>query len=173
MKRWLLPAALLICVFLCACGVGEPAAATDTGAEAEPADAITDSAETAEINDISEAGDAAPAAPEPAERPDVSSLSYAELADWRDDPAVLAEWKETHDVLDALEWEAVESSAIRETAYSWLWGAAAVRFHSNPAAVYVYYDVPEDVYNELVGADSVGGYYNACIKGQYVCERFD
>ena len=104
---------------------------------------------------------------------DVSSISYDELESWRDDPDIVEEWKETHDFLAAFVWEDVDSSAIRETAYSWLWGAAAIRFHSNPSATYVYYDVPEYIYDELVGADSVGGYYNTYIKGQFTCERFD
>ncbi len=38
---------------------------------------------------------------------------------------------------------------------------------------YIYYDVPEDVYEELLSADSKGSYYNECVKGQYEVEKIE
>lgn len=35
--------------------------------------------------------------------------------------------------------------------------------------IYVYENVPQDVYDSLVNADSMGGYYNKEIKGYYYC----
>jgi hypothetical protein len=37
--------------------------------------------------------------------------------------------------------------------------------------IYQYFDVPENVYEGLVGADSVGGYLAANIKGVYRYSR--
>ena len=165
-KLFALIFAALLVLILCSCGAG-PAPAEDT-TEADPADLLD--AEEAKQAEMIVAAEEEP--PEPA--PDVAAMSYATLTeDWREDPEVVAAWSECHDYLEAFAWEPVDSSAIRETAYSWLWQAAAVRFHSNPAAIYVYRDVPEEVYRQLVAADSVGGYYNQYIKGYYECERFD
>lgn len=38
-------------------------------------------------------------------------------------------------------------------------------------AAYVYYNVPRDVWNKLLNADSMGNYYNNNIKNEYVCNR--
>ena len=159
--------ALLLVAILCACGATAPEEIADKAESAENVSSV----------EPSEAEDAADksASEEPSiEVLDVNNMSFATLTEeWRGDAAVAAAWAECHDYLDAFLWQPVESSALQEAAYSWLWQAAAVRFNSNPAAVYVYHDVPEDVYDQLVSADSVGGYYNQNIKGQYECERFD
>ena len=44
-------------------------------------------------------------------------------------------------------------------------GTMHIRFNSG--GTYAYYDVPEDVYRDLMNADSKGRYFNYHIKGQY------
>ena len=163
---------VLLAATLCACGtVSSPEEATE---KIDSAD-YTFSAEQAETEYVTAAADEESEAEEPTIAVvDVNDMSFATLTEeWRDDATVVAAWKESHDYLEAFIWEPVESSALQEAAYSWLWQAAAVRFNSNPAAVYVYHDVPEDVYHQLIAADSIGGYFNQYIKGQYECDRFD
>ena len=163
---------IMLAAVLCACGIESvPEEETE---EINSAD-DTYTGEQTETERVTAAADEEIEAEEPAIAVlDVSDMTFATLTEeWRDDEAVVAAWAECHDYLEAFIWEPVESSALQEAAYSWLWQAAAVRFNSNPAAVYVYRDVPEDVYHQLISADSVGGYYNQNIKGQYECERFD
>ena len=163
---------VLLAATLCACGtVSLPEEATGEINSAD--DTVSD--EPAGSEDATAAADEESEAEEPAIAVlDVNDMSFATLTEeWRDDEAVVAAWAECHDYLEAFIWEPVESSALQEAAYSWLWQAAAVRFNSNPAAVYVYHDVPEDVYHQMISADSIGGYFNQYIKGQYECERFD
>ena len=40
-------------------------------------------------------------------------------------------------------------------------------------AKYAYDDVPKSVYDELCRADSMGGYYNKNIKGNYDCTKIE
>lgn len=47
-----------------------------------------------------------------------------------------------------------------------------IRFLDSQAE-YVYYDVPEEVYESLIDAESIGKYYNSDIKGQYECEKLE
>lgn len=164
-KALIILLAVVMMLGISACGVPEPEA------DAEPAEeTLTASAEETTAEPEPESVEAAePAAP----AVDGAALSYAELRQWSDDPQVVEAWKDAHGFFDAFEWQAVESSALSEAAYSWLWQALAVRFCSNPGAVYVYYEVPESVFNDLVAADSIGSYYNSYIKGSYECERFD
>ena len=91
---------------------------------------------------------------------DVAALTYDPLEQYRNDPEVLEQWSAFHDYLEAFRWQALDSSALQEAGYSWLWQALAVRFLSSPERVYVYRDVPEAVYLELIAADSAGSYYN-------------
>ena len=44
-----------------------------------------------------------------------------------------------------------------------------IQFHSGK--IYRYYDVPEEVYTELMEADSVGRYFNAEIRGAFSYEQ--
>lgn len=39
--------------------------------------------------------------------------------------------------------------------------------------LYVYHDVPSDVWDDFVDADSKGGFYQQNIKGQFDCEKLD
>ena len=40
-----------------------------------------------------------------------------------------------------------------------------IRFHSG--RLYAYYDVPDDVFHDLLNADSLGSYFNSFIKGAF------
>ena len=159
MRKSLLTLFIILMLLCCACGAAEAPAVTDEN---------EDSAEAVVLPDPQ------PAEPEPEAEPlDVAALTYDQLEEWRDDPQVLEEWSACHDYLEAFRWQALDSSALQEAGYSWLWQALAVRFLSSPERVYVYRDVPEEVYLELLAADSAGSYYNACIKGSYECEKLE
>lgn len=159
MRKSLLTLFIILMLLCCACGAAEAPAVTDEN---------EDSAEAVVLPDPQ------PAEPEPEAEPlDVAALTYDQLEEWRDDPQVLEEWRACHDYLEAFRWQALDSSALQEAGYSWLWQALAVRFLSSPERVYVYQDVPEAVYLELLAADSAGSYYNACIKGSYECEKLE
>ena len=159
MRKSLLTLFIILMLLCCACGAAEAPAVTDEN---------EDSAEAVVLPDPQ------PVEPEPEAEPlDVAALTYDQLEEWRDDPQVLEEWSACHDYLEAFRWQALDSSALQEAVYSWLWQALAVRFVSSPERVYVYRDVPEGVYLELLAADSAGSYYNACIKGSYECEKLE
>ena len=158
MRKSLLTLFIILMLLCCACGAAEgesvPAETEDSAVEIIP--------------------DPQPVEPEPEAEPlDVAALTYDQLEEWRDDPQVLEEWRACHDYLEAFRWQALDSSALQEAGYSWLWQALAVRFLSSPERVYVYQDVPEAVYLELLAADSAGGYYNTFIKGSYECEKLE
>jgi hypothetical protein len=73
-------------------------------------------------------------------------------------------------------WQEVESTNIQAAQ----WRAAPtnrgtlfLRFHkrdrvSGARRVYLYEDVPEHVFNELVAAESVGKYFDQYIKDHYI-----
>lgn len=66
----------------------------------------------------------------------------------------------------------VESTCFSEIGYDEDYEILLVRFLDS-GSLYEYYDVPESVYEELLSAESPGGYYNENIKGQYECERLE
>ena len=61
-----------------------------------------------------------------------------------------------------------DSSCFSEIGYRD--GTLVVTFRDSGES-YAYYDVPSTVWDALCAADSMGGYYNADIKGQYDCEK--
>lgn len=63
----------------------------------------------------------------------------------------------------------VDSSNILEAGY--IDNTLRVTFHNGD--VYEYSGVPISVYVELVGADSVGGYFNKLVKGVYTCFKLE
>lgn len=71
---------------------------------------------------------------------------------------------------DLLEY--VDSSCFESIGYDDYEEVLYVRFLDS-GSVYAYYDVPYSEYDELINADSIGGYYNDYIKGQYECERLE
>ena len=105
---------------------------------------------------------------------DLSKISQYDLEEYTDFPEIVEEWLECHDLFDYMEWEEVESSAIKEIGYAgWPFNALGIRFVRNSDPIYVYYEVPFSVYDELVNADSIGKYYNSDIKDQYECDKFE
>ena len=56
----------------------------------------------------------------------------------------------------------VESSVIRAVGHT---RVLEVEFESG--RVYQYYDVPENIYNEILASDSKGRYFNQHIRGKF------
>lgn len=67
----------------------------------------------------------------------------------------------------------VTSSNIREIGYDDRKNELHVTFIGPNAVVYVYLDVPRKVHKKLMTADSVGGFLNQKIKGQFKFEKRD
>ena len=63
----------------------------------------------------------------------------------------------------------VESSLVASAGYDSKNRMLEIQFHSDK--IYRYYDVPEEVYKELMEADSVGSYFNAEIRGAFSYEQ--
>lgn len=59
----------------------------------------------------------------------------------------------------------VTSSNIAEVGYDLTSRTLEVLF--NTGAVYQYFDVPQQIYNELMQASSKGGFINSNVKGHY------
>ena len=66
----------------------------------------------------------------------------------------------------------VDSSALSEVGYDYSHEMLAIRFRENNEHIYVYYDVPSEVYEDFISADSLGRYYNSYIKGQYSGDKY-
>ena len=66
-------------------------------------------------------------------------------------------------------WFRVDSSNIEMVAYDYGANVLYVRFHTG--SVYIYYDVPRDVYTELKNSESVGEYFSEHVRGEYEYER--
>lgn len=62
----------------------------------------------------------------------------------------------------------VKSSAIRTIGYS-QFNTLYIVFNSGLG--YRYYDVPREVYEELINSESIGKAYNRLIRGQYEGKR--
>lgn len=65
-----------------------------------------------------------------------------------------------------------DSTAFKQIGYNTKESDIVVQFKKS-GDYYVYYDVPKEVWDALVDADSKGGYYNKEIKGNYECEKLD
>lgn len=66
----------------------------------------------------------------------------------------------------------VDSTCFESIGYDKSNDILVVKFLES-GSVYIYYEVPVSVYKELRSADSIGGYYNNYIKGQYISERIE
>ena len=69
-----------------------------------------------------------------------------------------------------MEREAVESSNLAEVGYDPTTHTVEIQFKKG--AVYQYYEVPEDVYEEFVASKSIGKAFSQLIKGggyKYEC----
>jgi hypothetical protein len=64
-------------------------------------------------------------------------------------------------------WTDVDSSAIRAVAYSE--GMLYIRF--NTGQVYLYKNVPLEMYEDLIKADSIGKFHAAKIKNQFEYQK--
>ena len=68
-----------------------------------------------------------------------------------------------------MERVSVSSSNIASVGYDVSSQALEVEFLNG--SVYEYYNVPEQVYQELISATTVGGYFNQRVKKLYECSR--
>ena len=66
----------------------------------------------------------------------------------------------------------VDSTCFSEVGYDSSNETLVVEFLDS-GSIYAYYNVPKSEYKDLVGADSIGGYYNTSIKGQYKSQRLE
>lgn len=64
-----------------------------------------------------------------------------------------------------MEMQFVDSSNIERIGYDFDSSTLRIEFKKN--RTYDYFNVPENVFNELRHASSVGGYHNANIKNNY------
>ncbi len=76
----------------------------------------------------------------------------------------MARWSEER-VLNTLGREPVESSNLAAVGYDPLTHTLELEFRNG--RVYQYYDVPEDLFLELMDAPSQGTYFNKRIRDQY------
>lgn len=70
----------------------------------------------------------------------------------------------------------VQSSNIKEIGYDMESQTAAARFAGKEGAdgpLYRYKDMPMEVYAAWSGAESVGKYFHANIRGKYAAEKVD
>jgi uncharacterized protein YxeA len=63
--------------------------------------------------------------------------------------------------------QSVDSSCFSQVGYRN--GTLVVVFHDS--GPYQYTNIPESLYYDFINADSLGGFYNDYIKGQYPCDR--
>ena len=61
--------------------------------------------------------------------------------------------------------QSVQSSNVAEIGYDVASATLEVAFRNGSA--YQYFDVPENTYQELMRADSIGSYFNRQIKNHY------
>ena len=69
-----------------------------------------------------------------------------------------------------MERQEVDSSNIDAVGYDETTQTLEIEFRNG---VYQYEDVPEDVYEGLMGADSIGGFFHECIRDVYPCFRIE
>ncbi len=66
--------------------------------------------------------------------------------------------------------ETPESSCFSEIGYIEGEQLLCVTFRESGDS-YIYFGIPDYVWNELCNADSMGSYYNSSIKGSYLCDK--
>ena len=69
-----------------------------------------------------------------------------------------------------MERQEVDSSNIDAVGYDETTQTLEIEFRNG---VYQYEDVPEDVYEDLMGAVSIGGFFHECIRDVYPCSRIE
>ena len=60
----------------------------------------------------------------------------------------------------------VQSSALARVSYDDATHTLCATFRQS-GRTYVYQDVPQEIYDKLMVADSMGGYFNACIRDHF------
>jgi len=65
----------------------------------------------------------------------------------------------------------VESSNINQVGYDSDSNTLIIKFHSG--GLYCYFDVDENLYNNLLNADSVGKFFNQHVKNLYDYQRIE
>lgn len=71
-------------------------------------------------------------------------------------------------MIEKIDFSKINSSVINFAAYDKTNEILLIVFNS--ASIWMYYDVPEDVYRGLVSAESAGKYFNLNIKHKYADE---
>jgi len=71
--------------------------------------------------------------------------------------------------LEGLSWVTVDSSNLDAVAM----GEDTMYIRFNGGRVYAYTNISPTIYADLIGADSVGRYFNANIKGHYEYEEIE
>jgi hypothetical protein len=66
---------------------------------------------------------------------------------------------------ESVNWVAVESSVLAGVAYSHEERELYLEFVSGD--IYCYFDFPPEQHDELLVADSKGGYFNRCIRNHF------
>lgn len=69
-----------------------------------------------------------------------------------------------------MERKAVDSSNIVSIGYDPATKVLEVEFHYG-GAIYQYFEVPQEIYDGLMAAESQGKFLNASVKGTYEYER--
>ena len=88
-----------------------------------------------------------------------------------EDTTISASYEGDHDNADLDKFDYVDidySACFDRVGYDG--STLYVRFLDSQSE-YLYFDVPEDEYKDMLSAKSIGKYYNQNIKGQYECER--
>jgi hypothetical protein len=70
----------------------------------------------------------------------------------------------------SMNWVSVDSSVFASVAYCGDERQLFLRFHSGK--VYRYFGFPPDQYDELLAAESKGGYFAESIRGNFSTKRF-
>lgn len=65
------------------------------------------------------------------------------------------------------------SSSVASVVYDAQSRELEVGYQNAPDTTYIYLDVPEDVFESLMDANSAGGFLAKTIKPHYLCERKD
>ena len=66
----------------------------------------------------------------------------------------------------------VQSTALEQVSYDERAGTLCAKFRDS-GRTYVYRDVPQDIYDGLMFADSLGSFFNAHIRDQYDFEELN
>lgn len=70
------------------------------------------------------------------------------------------------DIASTIKFVSVESSQISRIGYSEEHRVLAIEFIRNDA-LYYYFNVPKDIFDEMIKAESTGRYLGSEIKGKY------